>query len=413
MGLFPLFSLLLAVAAVASFANYKWIGLPSTIGVMLIALAMSLGLILANALGLPVQRVAVALVARIHFREVLLDGVLAFLLFAGALHVDLDRLLGEKLTVSLLATVGVLVSTLIVGGATFALSRVLGLGLSFSGALLFGALISPTDPIAVLGIMRSVGAPPVLEVQIAGESLFNDGIGVVLFATILAATSATGGPVGAPAIAIFVVREIAGSLALGFAVGWLVYRMLRLVDNYQVEVLLTLALAMGVYSLAAALHMSGPLAVVVAGLLVGNTGRARAMSPRTIRHLDTFWELIDEILNVALFVLIGFELLIVPTTARAVLVGCAAILLVLLARFLSVGATMTVLRRIRSVPPHAIKILTWGGLRGAISVALALSLGPDVGGRDLILNMTYVVVVFSIVVQGLTIGPLVRRAQAQ
>lgn len=414
MSLFSLISLLIAIPAVLTYVNYRFIGLPTTIGVMLIALAMSLCLIGADFVGIPVRGFAVALLERLHFREVLLSGMLAFLLFAGALHVNLRELRGEMIVVLMLATVGVLASTAIVGLLTWVAANALGLGLSLSESFLFGALISPTDPIAVLGILRSAGAPKSLEVQMAGESLFNDGIGVVVFAVILGITGA--GSMGHPPtgmdVAIIVLREVGGSLALGLAVGWVAYRMLRSVDNHQVEVFITLALAMGLYTLASNLHMSGPLAVVVAGLLIGNPGRAHAMSSHTVEQLDLFWELIDEILNVVLFVLIGFEVLVVSFSRPMFLAGMIAIVLVLVARFVSVGGTLALLRRSRLFPRHAVTLLTWG-LRGGISVALALSLGEGVGGRSLILAMTYVVVVFSIVVQGLTIGPLIRATKGR
>jgi CPA1 family monovalent cation:H+ antiporter len=416
MSLFAVLSGVVVVAALFSFVNHRFIGLPATIGVTLMALLASIGLIAANALGLPVRGVAVAIVERLNFREVVLNEMLAFLLFAGSLNVDLDALLGEKLSVGILATVGVVVSTFLVGGLTWALSRALGLGINLIESLLFGALISPTDPIAVLAILRSAGAPRALEAQMAGESLFNDGIGVVVFSVVLGVVAVTGGSgqgIEPGTVAVLLVTQVLGSLALGLATGGLTFLMLRAIDNYQVEILLTLALAMGSYSLATALHVSGPLAVVVAGLLIGGKGRAHAMSRQTVERLDVFWELIDEVLNVILFVLIGFEILVVPFSRELLLVGIAAVVLVLLARFLSVGATVVALRRFHPFPPHAIKILTWGGLRGGLSLAMALSIGPHVAGRHVILGVTYVVAVFSIAVQGLTFGKLVRATAAR
>jgi CPA1 family monovalent cation:H+ antiporter len=411
MSPFALFSLVIVVAALFSFVNHRFIGLPTIIGVTLIALAMSLVLIIAGAIGLPVREgVAVAL-GRLDFGRVVLDGMLAFLLFAGALNVKLEDLLGQKLTVGVLATVGVVVSTFLVGGSTWLLSRLLGLGLGITESLLFGAIISPTDPIAVMGILRGSGAPKSLQAQMAGESLFNDGIGVVMFSVLLGIAGAGGytghGP-DAGAIAFMLVREVAGSFALGLGLGWLTFLMLRSVDNYQVEILLTLALAMGLYSLATTLHTSGPLAVVVAGLIIGGKGRARAMSPRTVQHLDMFWEIIDEVLNVVLFVLIGFEFLVVPFSGALLLLGFAVVVLVLVARYLSVGATVLALGRERRFQPHSVKILTWGGLRGGLSLAMALSLGPSITGRHAILAVTYLVVVFSIAVQGLSFSRLIK-----
>jgi CPA1 family monovalent cation:H+ antiporter len=410
-SLFALISVVIVMAALFAFANYRFIGLPTTIGVTLMALVISLALIAAAALGLPIRAPAAALLERLHFGEVLLDGMLAFLLFAGALSVDLGELLGQKLVVGVLATAGVVASTLIVGGLTFLLSRSLGLGFTLLESLLFGAIVSPTDPIAVLGILRSTSAPKALAAQMAGESLFNDGIGVVVFSVLIGLAGADGASaagIGFGTVVRLLATQVLGSLLLGLAAGWLTYLMLRAVDNYQVEALLTLALAMGVYSLATELGLSGPLAVVVAGLLIGGVGRSRAMSARTVEQVDKFWELIDEVLNVVLFVLIGFEILVVPFSSRLLAMGLAAVVLVLFARYLSVGGTILALRRVRRFEPHAIKILTWGGLRGGLSLAMALSLGPQVANRHAIQGVTYVVAVFSIAVQGLTFGKLVR-----
>ncbi len=398
-GAFPVFAAVLVVAALFSFVNDRFIKLPTTIGVMALALAVSLVLTLLNALGLPLAGMARALIERVHFRETLLNVVLAFLLFAGALKVDLSGLLGEKLTVGLLATVGVLLSTAIVTALTVGLGRLLSLPITLSEAALFGALISPTDPIAVLAMLRASGAPKRLEVQIAGESLFNDGVGVVLFFVL--AGLAGGRAAGTAEVALMLGRQVLGGLGLGLLFGWLTVQMLRTVDNYQVEVLLTVALATGVYALASALDSSGPLAVVVAGLIIGNTGRTRALSAHAVGHLDSFWELIDEFLNVALFTLLGFEVLTIPFGWRVLVAGLLAIPMVLAARWISVGGTLAVLSP-KTLPRRAVRILTWGGLRGALAVALALSLEERLPSHDLLLAMTYIVVVFSIIVQGLT-----------
>ena len=407
MELFPLFSGILVIAAVFSYLNHRFIKLPTTIGVMLIALAVSLGLILLDLAGAGVREPAVDLLERLRFRETLLDGMLAFLLFAGALHVNLNDLLGQKRVIGVLATVGVVVTTFLVAALTYALAGALGLDVKFIHCLLFGALISPTDPIAVIGILKSAKAPKSLETKIAGESLFNDGIGVVVFLVILGI--ATGGEhtFGALDVVKLLLLEVAGGVLLGQIGGWIAYRLVRSVDNYQVEVLITLALAMGLYAFAQAIHSSGPLAVVVAGLLMGNTGRTLGMSAHTREHIDTFWELIDEVLNVVLFVLIGLEILVVDFDGKVLVLAVLAIPVVMFARFVSVGATVAALRRHRSFTPHAVKIMTWGGLRGGISVALALSIGSEVAAREMILAVTYVVVLFSIVVQGLTIKRLI------
>lgn len=412
MDVFPLLSLALVTAAVLSWVNHRYVRLPTAIGVLLVALAMSVGLIAMDALGFHLRDRVELLLARLDFQHALLDVMLAFLLFAGALHIDLDDLLGQKWVISILATVGVLVTTALVGGFTFMAAGALGVELALMPCLLFGALIAPTDPIAVMAILKSAGAPKSLETKIAGESLFNDGIGVVVFSVLMqvaVAQSAHGAEVvSAGHVALFFAQEVFGSVLLGLAAGWVVYRMLKSVDNYQVEVMLTLALCVGVYSLATALHSSGPLAVVVAGLFVGNTGRTYAMSDTTRRHIDTFWELVDEILNVLLFVLIGMEVLVLEFPYAHVLLGLIAIPLVLLARFVSVGGTVLILSRFRPFTPHAVRVMTWGGLRGGISIALALSLPASMEARAPLLAITYLVVVFSIVVQGLSMGRLVR-----
>ncbi len=335
--------------------------------------------------------------------------MLGFLLFAGALHIDINELTEERFPVAILATIGVASCTTLVGGVSYLLFHAVGLDIPLLYCLLFGALISPTDPIAVLGILRQVDAPRSLRVKMAGESLFNDGIGVVVFLVLL--DIAVGGHDLSMTSAIWLFfLEAVGGIAYGLAIGYLAYLMLKSVDNYQVEVLITLALVMGGYTLAQELHTSGPLAMVVAGLMIGNRGRALAMSETTREHLDTFWELLDEILNAVLFVLIGFELLILTLKAPYLIAGLLAIPTVLLSRFLSVGLPMSFLRVRRGTSPgaHAVKVLTWGGLRGGISVALALSL-PAGAERDALVVVTYVVVAFSIIVQGLSFGPLLKR----
>jgi CPA1 family monovalent cation:H+ antiporter len=330
--------------------------------------------------------------------------MLGFLLFAGALHVNLGDLLQQKWVISSLATAGLLISTLIVASLTWILLRSLGLDLPFIYCLLFGALISPTDPIAVLGILKNANAPKSLETKITGESLFNDGVGVVVFIVLLDVVRG-GHEIDAGDVVLFFLQEAVGGAVFGLATGFLVYWMLKSVDNYPVEILLTMALVTGTYALAETLHLSAPIAVVVAGLLIGNQGRALAMSEKTCEHLDSFWELVDEILNAVLFVLIGLEILVLQFNLSYLLAGLAAILLVLAARWVSVGIPISLLRLRREFSPNVVKIMTWGGLRGGISVALALSLpsGPE---RDVILAITYTVVVFSILVQGLTIGRL-------
>lgn len=409
MTIFQIITILISLAAVFSFLNYKYLKLPTTIGVMLIALVASLGLIGLGKMGLGgIEKTATDILAQIDFNEALLHGMLSFLLFAGALHIDLNDLSRERSVVAIGATAGVIASTFIVGTAFYAVLLLLNLDPSYSVCLLFGALISPTDPIAVVGVLKSAGAPKSLEVKVAGESLFNDGVGVVVFLAILEVATGTGG-VSWGHIAELLLLEVVGGALIGLGLGWVAFRMLRIVDNYQVEVLITLSLVMGGYELASSLHTSGPIAIVIAGLLIGNHGRRFAMSERTREHLDTFWELIDEILNAVLFVMIGLEVLILSFAGKYLLAGLFMIPLVLLARWISVGVPVTVMSRWRQFTRGALTVMVWGGLRGGISVALALSLPSDMPERELILAVTYMIVVFSILVQGMTVRKVVSR----
>lgn len=406
MELLDIIALLLTLAAIFSYVNHRFVRLPTTIGLMLIALLTSLAILALSKLGIafPVEW-ARGLIDDIDFNTTLLHGMLSFLLFAGALHVNLNDLAQQKWVIAILASVGVLGSTFVIGGLAWWLTGLLGMPIPFLYCLLFGALISPTDPIAVLGILKTSGVSKSLETKIAGESLFNDGVGVVIFLVLLGI--ATSGEVSASEVAILFAEEAIGGAMFGLFLGWIAYRMLASVDNYQVEILITLALVMGGYTLAGAIHVSGPIAIVVAGLLIGNHGRRFAMSIRTREHLDTFWELVDEILNAVLFVLIGLEVLALEFKSSWFLIGAMLIPVVIFARFIWVGLPISLMRSRHSFSPHAIKIVTWSGLRGGISVALALSL-PAGGERDLIVAVTYLVVVFSILVQGLTIGRLIR-----
>ena len=408
MEILNLAAILVTLSALFSYLNHRFIGLPTTIGVMLIALVLSLSLIVIGKLGIAqFDDVAERLLSGIDFDETLMHGMLSFLLFAGALHINLGDLKQQKWVVTVLATVGVVISTLIVGSLTWLLLYWLGIGMPFIFCLLFGALISPTDPIAVLATLKTVGIAKSLETKIAGESLFNDGVGVVIF-LVIAGLAVDPGTVSPGTAMLLFAREAVGGVLFGLGLGYAGFFLLRTVDNYQVEILITLAMVMGGYTLALALHTSGPIAIVVAGLLIGNRGRVLAMSDRTREHLDTFWELVDEVLNAVLFVLIGLEVLVLQFTGQYLVAGLLMIPVVLLARTISVGLPISVLRLRREFSPHVVKILVWGGIRGGISVALALSLPPS-PVRDAIVAMTYVVVVFSILVQGLTIGKVARR----
>ncbi len=413
MRLFDLLAGLIVMAAGFSFLNARLLRLPTTIGLMALSLLFSLSLFVLGSFVPAVAQQTRSVIEQFDFNQVLLHGMIGFLLFAGALHVDLGDLIRQKEPIAVLATVGVLLSTLIVGVLSWSAFALLGFNLRFIECLMFGALISPTDPIAVIGLLKQIGAPKTLEVQIAGESLFNDGIGVVLFMGLLEVAS---GDIDFHIghLAFLFLREAVGGAVFGLAIGLLAYRMLRSVDNYQVEILLSLAVVWGGSSLSDALEVSGPIAMVVAGLLIGNQGRSFAMSKTTKEHLDLFWELVDASLNAVLFVAIGMELLILRFTSSYLLAGMLAIVIVLVARAVSVGLPVWLLRRSERFDPSLVPILTWGGLRGGISVALALSLPAEAAGdtvprREVILACTYVVVVFSILVQGLTVGRMTRR----
>ncbi|MFV0445892.1 MAG: cation:proton antiporter [Planctomycetaceae bacterium] len=413
MELFDLAAALITLAAVFSYINHRWLKLPTTIGLMVIALLFSLGLVLAGGRWPLLDRHAEQIIGSIDFNETLMQGMLGMLLFAGAMHVDLGDLTRQKWAIGTLATVGVLLSTALIGLAAWGVFHLLGLPVRLIYCLLFGALISPTDPIAVLAILKQAATPKELEIKITGESLFNDGVGVVIFLGLLEIATGEHGFDPLHLGALFL-QEAVGGAVFGLAIGYIAFRMLRSVDQYSVEILISLAVASGGYALANSLHLSGPIAMVVAGLLIGNHGRQWAMSSTTCEHLDTFWELIDEILNAVLFVLIGLELVIIKFNWSFLQAGLLMIPVVLLARLIAVGLPVKWLRRRHSLHPHATSILTWGGLRGGISVALALSipavdqLGQSVTERSVLLAVTYIVVVFSVIVQGLTIGKFVR-----
>jgi CPA1 family monovalent cation:H+ antiporter len=407
MGLFEIIAILLTLSAFFSFINYRFLRLPNTIGVMLIGLLFSLLLLAISRFVPGSKHWAVAMLLQIDFDETLLHGMLSFLLFAGALHVNINELRQQYRIILGLATAGVVLSTLIVGFLSWVVLNLLGFNISYIYCLLFGALISPTDPIAVLGILKKADVPKSLEIKIVGESLFNDGVGVVIF-LILLETIVSGAELGIARVFRLFVQEAIGGGLLGLGVGLLAYRMLKQVNNYQVEILITLGLVTGGYALADALHLSAPIAIVVAGLLIGNHGRSFAMSEDTRQNLDTFWELADEVLNAVLFLLIGLEVMVLNYSWLNLAAALLGILIVLSARLVSVSIPIHLLKRSRSFSPHVAKILTWGGLRGGISIALALSLPVGIE-RDVLLAITYGVVVFSILVQGLTISPFLRK----
>ncbi len=403
-------AVLLAIAAVSGYVNHRFLKLPATTGTLAVALVSSLVLVAADAAvpGWHVQAVLAGFLGEIDFNEALMHGMLCFLLFAGSLHVDLEALLEQKWTVGALATVGVLISTLAVGTLTWWSFRLVGVDIAFVVCLVFGALISPTDPIAVMGLLKELNAPRSLESQIAGESLFNDGIAVVVFFALVSAAGLSGAAdmetitVSAAGLATFFVQEVVGGAALGLGLGYVGYHALKSLDDHALELLITLALVMFMYALSFWIHVSGPIAVVLAGLLIGNPGRKFAMSETTREHVDAFWQMLDEILNAVLFLLLGIEVFAVPAGSFAIVASVIVVPIALLGRFIAVSLPITAMSLGRRYRRGIVPILTWCGLRGGISVAMVLSL-PRFPARDYLLAGTYAVVVFSILVQGLTV----------
>lgn len=401
MPLIHTLTILICLAAIFSYVNHRWLKLPMTIGLMAVALLFSLALLVLGKLGFGVEAEAKRFIGSIDFNEALMHGMLGFLLFAGALHVNLDELLDLKWVIGSFAVVGTILSSVITAGLGYVLFDLAGVPIPFLYCLLFGALIAPTDPIAVMGILRQARLPKAMELKVVGESLFNDGVAVVLFIVALELLPKPAFSIGD--VAWLFVTEALGGALLGLALGYAAYRMMQSIDNYQVEILITLALVMASFGVADLLHTSGPIAVVVAGLLIGNHGRQWAMSERTREHVDSFWELLDELLNAVLFVLIGLEVLILDFENAYLKAGLIAIPLVLAARWISVALQVKAMSLVREFGANTITLLTWGGLRGGISVALALSL-PSGTMRDAIVTITYMVVAFSILGQGLTIN---------
>lgn len=408
MSVFEVSAILIVLTAILSFINARFIRLPTMIGVMFLSLLPSLALAITGGAAWGIKPYAARLLAHVDFNQALLHGMLGFLLFAGSLKIDLEDLRSEWDAVMILSLIGTALSTFAIGGGIWLLLRLTRGEMPFVPCLLFGALISPTDPVAVLGILKSAGAPRSIQTLMAGESLFNDGVGVVFFFVVLEIANGAGLPTVGNVVRLLI-WEAGGGMALGLIAGFLAYELIRRIDNYQVEVMLTLALTMGGYALGDAISVSAPLAMVVAGLFIGNRGRAFGMSDVSREHLDTFWELIDEILNAVLFMLLGLELLVMPFRAAYLVAGAAAIALSLAARWVSVESLVRLLRLRRDFCQGTVSVLTWGGLRGGLSVAMALSLPPS-RYRDLILAVTYCVVVFSVLVQGLTVSMVTRRA---
>ncbi|MEO7358680.1 MAG: sodium:proton antiporter [Gemmatimonadaceae bacterium] len=405
-------AILIVLAASLGYLNHRLFKLPSSVGLTVMGAIASLIVVAIDRI-MPTSHLSemvVGFLASIDFHTTLMDGMLSFLLFAGALHVDWAEMKRARLAILVLSTVGVLLSTAIVGAGFFAISSMLGLTVPLLWCMVFGALISPTDPVAVMAVLQRAAVPPTLRAVVAGESLFNDGVGVVVFAILLGAALGVESFSVGHASKVFL-QEAGGGVFLGLVVGWIAFRAMRSIDDYSVEVLISLAVVMGGYSLAHFIHVSGPVAMAVAGLIIGNHGVAYAMSDVTRDYLIKFWALIDEILNAVLFLLIGLEVIAIAPEWKVLTLGVLCVLLVVLARFVSVVLPLLAMKPILSLGTLGAPTLVWGGLRGGISIALALSL-PESPVRTTILAATYVVVMFAVIVQGGTVGLLIKRLSA-
>ena len=408
MSLFAIASILVVISAIFGYLNVRFLKLPLSIGLMVITIVFTLLVLLTSLFNDTLLEQEKLFISQIDFQTVLLDVMLSFLLFAGALHTNFQQLKVQRKPILTFATFSTITSTFLVGVFSYYLLKMVNLDVDFIYCLLFGALISPTDPIAVLGILKQVGAPKKLETKIVGESLFNDGIGVVVFLTIYQIAKG-GGDVTFGHVAEMFLVEVVGGIALGLLLGWITYRLLKSIDDYDVEVIITIAAVMGGTVLAQYFHLSAPLAMVTAGLIIGNdTVRETSMSEVTEQYVDKFWELIDILLNTVLFVMIGMEILVLTFDNQFILAGLLCIPTLLLARYVSLMLPIKLFAKKLDFVPNTNLIMTWGGLRGGISIALALSLTQEMH-RDLFLVITYIIVVFSIIVQGLTVGKLIKK----
>ncbi len=402
-------AILILIAAILGYINHRFVKLPSAIGLTVMGAIASLIIIAISALfpSMGLSQMVERFLSDIDFHRTLMEGMLSVLLFAGALHVDWTDMKQGRWTILALATFGVMLSTALVGYGFYLLSGAFGINIPLIWCLVFGALISPTDPVAVMSILKRAAVPPRLQATVAGESLFNDGVGVVVF-SILVSIALGEEAFSVSHAATEFLQEAVGGALLGLAAGWIAFRAMRSIDDYSVEVLISLAVVMGGYSFAHMIHVSGPVAMAVAGLLIGNVGIAEAMSDTTRDYLIKFWVLIDEILNAVLFLLIGMEVIILAQQPALLLFGVLAIPLALAARSISVVSPLALVRRTFRLGGLSVPTLVWGGLRGGISIALALSL-PEGPFRNAILAATFAVVLFSVIVQGGTIGWLVKR----
>lgn len=411
MDYFFIITILIALSAFFGYINVRFLKFPNSIGLMVITILFTLAIFALSYFDTRLLDAEKFIISQINFKSVLLDIMLSFLLFAGALHTNFEQLKIQRWPVLVFSTLGVLVSTFLVGTTMFFILKWLGLDINYIYCLLFGALISPTDPIAVLGILKKAGVPKKLETKIVGESLFNDGIGVVVFLTLFQIASFGNQNIEVSDVLELFGQEVIGGIALGLFLGWVTYRLLKSIDDYDIEVIITLATVMVGTAIAQKLHLSAPLAMVSAGLFVGNdTVRGNAMSNTTEIYVDKFWELIDILLNTILFVLIGMEMLVLVFEGNYIIAGVLAIPVILICRYASLMMPINFFKKKLDFVPYTNLIMTWGGLRGGISIALALGLTQEMH-RELFLVVTYIVVVFSIIVQGLTVGKLVERLE--
>lgn len=399
---------LLSLTAVSSYINYKFIKLPKSIGITLVTLILTMFVTLTGRFGWSVNDFAESLVYSIGFNDTFLHGMLSFMLFAGSMHVNLEELYKNKYIVLLLATVSVIISTILIGYGTFFLTRLLHIELPLAYCFVFGALISPTDPIAVLGVLKHLGAPKSLEMKIAGEALFNDGMGIVLFFLALAIANGQQQLLSPSEVTLYFLQQAGGGILAGIVLGYVASWFMRSIDDYEVEIILTLALVTGGYTLVTAvLDVSGPICMAIAGLIIGEGLRVSKVSKDSVQKVYDFWDFLDEILNAILFVLIGLEFMRITFDFSSVIAATGAIIISVGARWVSIFIPISFMTKFKRMHSALLLIMTWGGLRGGISIALALGIGGMY--HDIIISITYGVVLFSIVVQGLTIGPLLRR----
>ncbi len=408
MEVYNIITLIVVLAAIFAYLNYRFIRLPSTIGIMLISLLASLIVIILGIISPSFFLQTTEAIKLIDFQTVLLHVMLSFLLFAGAIHIDSKKLKSERISIITFSTIGVIISTFVVGSLLYLVTSLFGLSVDYLYCLLFGTLISPTDPIAVVGILKKAKIPASLETKISGESLFNDGVGVVLFISFYEIAQIGYANISVWNIIWLFIREAGGGLLFGWLLGYIGYLALKSIDNYVVEVMITLAIVMGGYGLAEIMHVSGPLAMVMAGLFTGNRSMHVVASNVSTDYIGKFWEMIDEMMNAILFLLIGFEMLIIPFNITLFFLGCITVIIVLFGRLVSVWLPITLLKYKNSFAKNTIPILTWSALRGGISVALALSIPKYMYGQ-MFVSITYIVVLFSIVVQGLTIGKFAKK----